>query len=87
MLYYISGSVFTYVVYFRKCRGVRGVLGEFCYILGITSGLFNKIYSVLTLSMVTQFHVIPTSRDRTPTNLGRALTYVTGPYVTWTGYH
>ncbi|MFS7898187.1 hypothetical protein Hanom_Chr00s017904g01757561 [Helianthus anomalus] len=70
MLYCISGSVFTYGMYFRKCRGVRGVLGVF----------------VLTLSIVTQFHIIPTSRDRTPTNLGRALTYVTGPYVTWTGH-
>ncbi|MFS7900950.1 hypothetical protein Hanom_Chr00s154753g01823211 [Helianthus anomalus] len=49
-------------------------------------GLFNKIYSVLTLSIVTQLYFIPTSRDRTPTNLGRALKYVTGPYVNRTGH-
>ncbi|MFS7930081.1 hypothetical protein Hanom_Chr04g00339931 [Helianthus anomalus] len=58
--------------------GIRNILGGLIY-LGTTPGLFNKIYSALTLSIVTQFHFIPTSRDRTPTNLGRALTYVTGP--------
>ncbi|KAF5757939.1 hypothetical protein HanXRQr2_Chr16g0723651 [Helianthus annuus] len=66
--------------------GYQKNIREGCYILGITSGLFNKIYSAPTSSIVTQFHFIPTSRDRTPTNLGRALTYVTGPYVSRTGY-
>ncbi|KAJ0909460.1 hypothetical protein HanRHA438_Chr07g0321871 [Helianthus annuus] len=85
MLYCISGSVFTYGVYFRKCK-VSGVFRRVVIFFGTTPGLFNKISNALTLSIVTKFYFIPTSRDRTPTNLGRALTYVTGPYITWTGY-
>ncbi|MFS7969335.1 hypothetical protein Hanom_Chr09g00807981 [Helianthus anomalus] len=65
--------------------GVGTILGGLIY-LGMTPGLFNEIYSALTLSIVTQFHFIPTSRDKTPTNLGRALTYVTGSYVSRTRY-
>ncbi|MFS7997260.1 hypothetical protein Hanom_Chr12g01139591 [Helianthus anomalus] len=65
--------------------GVGNIFGELIY-LGTTPGLFNIIYSALTLSIVTRFHFIHMSRDRTLTNLGRALTYVTGPYVSRTGY-
>ncbi|KAJ0764252.1 hypothetical protein HanPI659440_Chr08g0290031 [Helianthus annuus] len=85
-LYIVFRAWFSHTGCILGSVGCQKNIRESCYILGTTPGLFNKIYSALTLSIVTQFHFIPTSRDRTPTNLGRALIYVTGPYVSRTGH-
>ncbi|MFS8032085.1 hypothetical protein Hanom_Chr17g01553481 [Helianthus anomalus] len=59
MRYCISGSV-SHTGCILGSVGCQKNIRKVCYILGTTPGLFNEIYSALTLSIATQFYFIPT---------------------------